>query len=196
LARIVCLAGAWCEAMGRTRQHWPLGLVAPWWLAGQRVMYEVDVIRGLQPALPWTATREDFIENSPYACMSRSSHQPVEAPRARVELFDPVLRTELAWQLAELGWQVMHDAAAKVSAVFVQAEPASAVHHASLLERCRALAPARVIAVTTWPLPECCEQLRAAGVWAIVNPLMPADLREVLPASACGVASPSTQMQP
>jgi len=61
LARIVCVGGAWCESAGRTRSHWPLGLRVPVWLATVRIRYELDVLAGRRPALPPTATREEWI---------------------------------------------------------------------------------------------------------------------------------------
>jgi hypothetical protein len=174
LARVVCVAGFWCEAAGRTRRHWPPALHVPVWAAEARLRYEIDVLHGRCTAIPWTASREEVLGQT--WCAQPMQHAPISAwvPRSgmvRGELFDPALVGLFREQLQDSGWSLATDAQAPVRYVLVQAEPASAVDLRVLAERCRQAAPAAVVAVTSWPLPEWIAQLHAAGVAGVFNPL-------------------------
>jgi hypothetical protein len=174
LARLVCLSGFWSESAGRTRQHWPPALRVPIWAAWPRIEHELEVCAGRRTALPWTATREELL-------LEAATH-PVPSPPsagervrvrglARVEIFDPALSRLLSDELKQHGWTVTDHPATAVSTVFVQADPASDELCRAIAARCHEVAPAAVVAVTAWPTPEWTEQLRAAGVCGVVNPL-------------------------
>ena len=174
LARIVCVSGFWCESAGRTRSHWPPALRVPVWDAWARIERELEVVAGERAALPFTATRDECLLDTnssvpppPIAGESASVRGTV-----RVELYDPALSAELSARLQQQGWTEIIDPKAVVDTVFVQAEPSSTEACTAIAERCRAVSPAVVYAVTTWPLPEWTEQLRAAGVQRVINPLL------------------------
>jgi hypothetical protein len=173
LSRFVCLCGYWCESAGRTRSHWPPALRVPVWDAWSRIEGELQVLSGKRAALPWTATRDECVLDAAVPVLSPSSAAQRVSVRGqvRVEIYDSALNAELILQLQSSGWNVVSNPDTSVDMVLVSAEPASTILCAVISERCRAVAPASVWAVTTWPLPEWTEQLRAAGVQRVINPL-------------------------
>ena len=60
LARFVCCYGPWCESDGRTRDIWPLAVRVPARFAADRVRRELEVIQGVRPPLPLTASRDEI----------------------------------------------------------------------------------------------------------------------------------------
>jgi hypothetical protein len=179
LARVLCLSGFWCEAAGRTRQHWPPALRVPIWASWPRIEHELAICTGRRSALPSTATREEVLLAT---SLSEAPAPPVPSPPsagerarvrgpARVEIYDPALSHTLADELQQQGWTVTDDPSAAVTTVFVQADPASHELCRTIAARCRAVAPAAVVAVTAWPVPEWTEQLRTAGVCDVVHAL-------------------------
>jgi len=173
---VICIAGAWCEAAGRTRTHWPPALRVPVWTAWERIEQELAVLAGACPALPWTATRDECVLASPVPSPPSAGERARVRGPARLEIYDPALRRELTTQLQQYGWTFTEDVNTRAALVVLSAEPASPELLDAIRQRCQTIAPAEVIAITTWPLPEWTEQLRAAGVCAVVNPLQPTDL--------------------
>jgi hypothetical protein len=186
LARVVCLAGAWCEATGRTRSHWPPALRVPIWAGWQRIEAELCVLRGELPAWPWTATRDEVWLTTSEVCrdfgslatngieaekVSGTLGSVPDTPTIRIEIVDAALAKWFSEEFGRHGWSVTSDAAATVSWVLLSAEPSGDAVLPEIAARCRQVAPARVLAITTWPLPEWSLQLVAAGVQAVWNPL-------------------------
>ena len=60
LARWICCFGIWCESDGRNRTIWPLSVRISARTAEARIRRELDVLRGAQPALPLTASRDEI----------------------------------------------------------------------------------------------------------------------------------------
>jgi hypothetical protein len=59
LGRLVCCYGLWCESDGRTRDAWPLSVRVPVRCAAERIRRELEVLTGVRPPLPWTASRDE-----------------------------------------------------------------------------------------------------------------------------------------
>lgn len=59
LARWIVAVGDWCESLGRTEQHWPVGWCVPLRNAGPRLLSEIQRMTHGEPPLPPTASRDE-----------------------------------------------------------------------------------------------------------------------------------------
>ncbi|QDT42447.1 hypothetical protein Pan241w_25310 [Gimesia alba] len=62
ISRFVCCYGVWCEADGRTRTIWPLGIRVPARCVSTRLKLEWEIIRGGRAAFPLTAGRDEIFQ--------------------------------------------------------------------------------------------------------------------------------------
>jgi hypothetical protein len=60
LARILCVYGRWCDSDGRTRDIWPLAVRVPVAEFETRLWCELEVLDGMRPPLPLTASRTEI----------------------------------------------------------------------------------------------------------------------------------------
>lgn len=62
ISRFVCCYGVWCEADGRTRAIWPLGIRVPARCVSTRLQLEWEVVKGSRAAFPLTAGRDEIFQ--------------------------------------------------------------------------------------------------------------------------------------
>lgn len=177
LSRLFCVSGFWCEAVGRTRKHWPPGLRIPVWAAEERLDYELSVLQGVAHSIPWTAGRDDVLlaTSSRDVPAEQVAATGVESNKrdktVRFAWFDPALMRLLCEHFDAAGWTIVTDSRAPSRFVIVQTEPISTVLVDQLAASCQALAPATVVGLTSWPAPGWTAQLFDAGVQVLFQPL-------------------------
>jgi hypothetical protein len=188
LARMICLAGAWSEAVGRTRSHWPPAWRVPLWDAISRLERELASLRLCRsgthsPAAafpPWTASRQ---ETWLWQQSSLISPAPsgVEHSISLDELADPALAAWLREQLTSAGHRIV---SIDPTVVIFDVDPWSS----SIGEKLRSAVAKHVgaiaIALTAWSMPELRSDLAAIGIHHIADKLAPESLLRVL----CGIS--------
>ncbi len=93
LARVVCCAGLWSEAAGRTRKHWPPALRIPAVSAVERLDREWRLLTDSNPAdwLPSTGDRQEtFAANHPTLDQSLNPGWLGTAALSRPQIMNPV----------------------------------------------------------------------------------------------------------
>lgn len=177
LTRFFCVSGFWCEAVARTRKHWPPGLCVPVWAAEERLDYELSVLQGAVHSIPWTAGRDEVLLAMWSRCVpsdqvtaTASESGPCEKT-VRFAWFDPALMRLLNDHFSAAGWTIITASYAPTRFVIVQAEPISPVLVDRLADCCRVVAPATVVGLTSWPAPGWTAQLFDAGVRVLFQPL-------------------------
>jgi hypothetical protein len=84
LARILCVCGRWCDSDGRTRDVWPLAVRVPAAEFETRLRRELEVLDGMRPPLPLTASRtEIFAARLPPAVTPRGGQSKSSADSNR-----------------------------------------------------------------------------------------------------------------
>ena len=62
ISRFICCYSVWCEADGRTRTLWPLGIRVPVRCVSTRLQLEWEIIKGSRSAFPLTVGRDEIFE--------------------------------------------------------------------------------------------------------------------------------------
>ena len=165
LSRIVCCAGAWSEAAGRTRNIWPLALrIAA--AAIPRLDCEWMLIenRPGESPLPPTASREEwFAAHHPAFLAGRRNGK-----RVFVASPDAAYRQMLGDLLTASGRTLCNDDSSASAVLIVDVDPWSSAQAAAVQSRASRCA---VIAVSGWITPELADELDRAGVRAVLPKL-------------------------
>lgn len=185
LARFVCVTGAWSEAVGRTRIHWPAAWRVLLWDAIPRIERELMALAACRSGTtdsaadfpPWTASRQETWQ------WQQGNISPTSidsADRLRVdlrEIADPALSVWLDEALRSAGHTVTTDAA---DVLLFDVEPWSPVIQAQVQNAIALLSHAIPVALTGWSTPELRSVLQAMGVMYIVDKLSPHSLLHVM----------------
>ncbi len=181
LARTVCITGAWSEAVGRTRSHWPPAWRVPLWDAIPRLERELSALAACRTAAsdvavdfpPATASRQETWQ---WQQGNASSLPTDSASGLRVdlrEIADPAYAAWLTEQLRSAGQTVAPEAA---DVVLFDVEPWSstlAVHVRDAIARHPQIIP---IALTGWSTPELRRELQSLGIVHLADKLSPHSL--------------------
>lgn len=184
LARMVCLTGAWSEAIGRTRSHWPPVWRTPLWDAISRLERELSGLRACQsdtytPMVPfpaWTANRQET-----WIWQNSTPIPPATSGEAKTVCLDEIADSALAAWYSEL----LHSAGHRVSGknaqiVLLDVDPWSSI----IYDHCRvsiARQPGALpIALTAWNTPSLQTDLATLGITHIADKLAPESLLRVL----------------
>ncbi len=185
LARIVCVTGAWSEAVGRTRSHWPPAWRVPLWDAIPRLERELTALAACRSGTPgsaadfppWTASRQETWQ---WQQDDATASQTDSAARLRIdlrEIADPAYAAWLTAALESAGHVVTRDAA---DIVLLDVEPWSPMM-AERAQQAIARHPHAVpIAITGWSTPELRGELQSLGISDLVDKLSPQSLIRLL----------------
>jgi hypothetical protein len=173
LSRVVCVAGAWCAADGRTRQAWPLALRVMCWGAAERVAREWHGLPATR--LPWTATREEIVLFD-YGGDSRNSGAGrsavmVLADRAYAETASAMLRSA-GWSTAVYRSPSAAASHTDATVAVMDLEPWS---DERLCDVRRLAQRWPVVGLAAFPTCEFVDEVTAAGVRAVVPKLAPCE---------------------
>jgi CheY-like chemotaxis protein len=167
LCRVVCVTGAWCDALPRTRRAWPVGLVVPWWRAWPRLQREWQALcEGGGDLLPWTASREE-------AWLWQQAGETVarlDGLRLAMDMSDAAFAATLRDLFRTAGADIVTD---QPDVVLVDADPWNADRAAVLTTQIARIAPTPVVAFSAWTTPEVVAECLATGIAAIVPKLDP-----------------------
>ncbi|HET6426247.1 MAG TPA: hypothetical protein VFG20_21325 [Planctomycetaceae bacterium] len=182
LARMICITGAWSEAAGRTRSHWPPAWRVPLWDAVTRLERELTALRACQSGTTstsfpaWTASRQET-----WLWQHTEFSPPVSPAAARTvcleELTDPALAATLSEWLRCAGHRVDSQDA---DIVLLDADPWSPFLRDRLIRALARRSRSLAVALTAWNTPSLREELAAIGITHVADKLSPESLLRVL----------------
>lgn len=168
IARLVVVAGAWCEADGRRRDLWPAASRVPAVWAVQRLQAEWSLLTtGQGMPVPLTATRDERFQ---------ADHPPSPARLDGLSVF--IASPDRAWRathcllIQQAGGFVESDAA-KASILWLDGDPWESGGHQQLKAYREAHSELPIVVGLDFPLPELVEQVQAAGASTVVPKLAP-----------------------
>lgn len=168
IARLVVVAGAWCEADGRRRDLWPAAVRVPAVWAIQRLQAEWSLLNGeTGNPVPLTATRDErFAADHPQsdASLAGGNFTVVSPDRAWRETW--CLLIELA------GGSVESDPA-QAGILWLDGDPWESGGQQQLKAYREAHPELPIVVSLDFPLPELVEQVQAAGASTVVPKLAP-----------------------
>ncbi len=188
LARVVWLTGAWSEAVGRTRSHWPAAWRVPLCDAISRIERELAALQACRNGdnttastfPPWTASRQEA-----WLWQQSADSQTSPAGKARTvcldEIADPALAAWLSEQLQSAGH---HIATGTADGVLYDVDPWSPLVAENLRHALVRHATAQPIALTAWAIPALRADLAALGITLIADKLAPDSLLRALSVSS------------
>lgn len=187
LCRVVCVTGAWCDALPRTRRAWPVGLVVPWWRAWPRLQRECRALCDAdEDLLPWTASREE-------AWLWEQAGETVvrlDGLRIAMDIPDATFAATLRHEFHAAGASIVTD---QPDVVLMDADPWSRDRAAALTAQIARIAPATAVAFSAWTTPEVVAEGLATGVAAVVPKLDPAAWAIALAEVSRAANSPAPQ---
>lgn len=168
IARLIVVAGAWCEADGRRRDLWPAAVRVPAVWAIQRLEAEWSLlIAGQGAPLPLTATRDERFD---------ADHPPTPIRLDGLSIFvaspDRAWRATLCLLIQQAGGSVESDAA-KASILWLDGDPWESGGQRQLQMYREANSELPIVISLDFPLPELVEQVQAAGASTVVPKLAP-----------------------
>ncbi len=178
IARLVVVAGAWCEADGRRRDLWPPAVRVPAVWAIQRLQAEWSLLTAEQGIpLPLTATRDERFA---------ADHPQSDASLAGGAF--TVVSPDRAWRetwclLIEQARGLLVSDPAQAGILWLDGDPWESGGILQLKAYREAHPELPIVVSLDFPLPELVEQVRAAGASTVVPKLAPEAflLRELQP---------------
>lgn len=168
LARLICVAGRWCESDGRSRSLWPLAYRASLELAIDRIQRELAFLHGdsRAMALPSTATRDELFVADYLPSLERTDESPqlLSGRAVQVQSADAALTEWIESVVALCGGSTTSDDGADLIIVDVDSV---ALPEAAQPEACR-----RMIAISGFPRCESNEAWRQVGA-TVLHKLAP-----------------------
>ncbi|WLD12789.1 hypothetical protein [Planctellipticum variicoloris] len=168
IARLVVVAGAWCEADGRRRDLWPAASRVPAVWAVQRLQAEWSLLNaGQGTPLPLTATRDE--------CFA-ADHPQTDASLAGGTF--AVVSPDRAWQetwcllIQQAGGLVECDPV-KAGILWLDGDPWVSGGQQQLMAYRETHPDLPIVVSLDFPLPELVEQVQAAGASTVVPKLAP-----------------------
>lgn len=168
IARLIVIAGAWCEADGRRRDLWPAAVRVPAVWAIQRLQAEWSLLSGeTGNPVPLTATRDErFAADHPQSDVSLAGGNfTVVSP-------DRAWRKTWCLLIEQAGGSVESDAA-NAGILWLDGDPWESGGQQQLKAYREAHPELPIVVSLDFPLPELVEQVRAAGASAVVPKLAP-----------------------
>ncbi len=177
LAHWTVCVGEWCDSIGRTEQHWPVGWCVPLRDAESRISLVLDRLQSDAAPLPPTASRDEAFAFT--AQLARAS-QPHEKPQAFVDGDDRQVVETVRAMLSAEGCVISMTPCAGLN-VLAATLPDSATEERVALFREQQ--PQSAIWVATDLItPEQCNALRRIGADRVVSALR---FSEALAAAEC-----------
>lgn len=169
LARLVVCFGPWCDSAGRTRQLWPPGTrVSPWALR-ERLAHEIDVVAGNSAPLPLTAGRDES-----YAFDFSGPAQPPRRPLSvKIRTPDPAIREWLQDSLMEVGHQICSSPADQTDVLLWDIDPGVPSLCDEIVDYRQQRSHVAIVGISAAPRPQTQQRLQAAGMFAVIDKLMP-----------------------
>lgn len=166
LARWMVLVGEWCDSLGRTEQHWPVGWCVPLRDAQPRLVIEQQRLHDGVPPLPPTASRDEAFSTAPLLS-HRSSIKGIQY--GYVEGDDPAATLTLRDLLEAHGIRPQSTTCNSLNVVAITSPTDSTFHRVQSL---RQEHPKSLIWIATdLVTPEQTSKLRATGADAVVSAL-------------------------
>lgn len=180
LARWICCYSSWCESDGRNRDIWPPGSRVPFHGFRARLMREIQVLNGMRPPLPLTASRDEVFEFDAVGIPKSGTRRRVE-----VDSPDPELKTWLFDLIKSAGHLPVQGTAATLAGipdvVFRDLDPCSGQVSSEPRRVVHADGPRPVvIGLMGLPHPEDAKCATSAGCDKLLSKLAP--LEELLAA--------------
>lgn len=168
IARLIVIAGAWCEADGRRRDLWPAAVRVPAVWAVQRLQAEWSLLNaGKGIPIPLTATRDER-----FAADHLSGHIDLDGLRVFLASPDRTWRETHEILVQQAGGFVESDAA-RAGILWLDGDPWESGGHQQLNAYREAHSELPIVVSLDFPLPELVEQVQAAGASTVVPKLAP-----------------------
>lgn len=172
-SRMVVCYGPWCDSDGRTRSLWPTSCRVRVESAGTRIRHELSVIRDLSKPLPLTANRDEayLFDHADSHDQGALSH--VRALRIALNVADPAILAWLRTTIAQAGHEIVSTSDINANVRLCDVDPWNCTMAASIAELRTAQPRVPLVALSGYVRPREAEEIREAGVNAVVAKLAP-----------------------